>query len=87
MADRGQPSAVSLEGEIVQIIETGGVSSFRLILHYLSVFDLAPGLVTDLHLGDRIAIDGVLRVDAVRSLPDVDPGARPALPGLATDDE
>jgi hypothetical protein len=78
---------VSLDGEIVQIIETGGVSSLRVVLHYMNVFDLAPGLVTDLHLGDRIAIDGVLRVDAVRSLPDVDPVARPALPGLATDDE
>ena len=78
---------MSLDGEIVQIIETGGVSSFRVVLHHMNVFDLAPGLVTDLHLGDRIAIDGVLRVDAVRSLPDVDPVARPALPGLATDDE
>lgn len=86
MADRGQTAAISLEGEIVQIIETGGVSSLRVVLHHLSVFDLASGLVTDLHLGDRIAIDGVLRVDAVRSLPDVDPVARPASPGLASDD-
>ena len=85
MADQGQRSAVSLEGEIVQIIETGGVSSFRVVMHHMSVFDLAPELATDLHLGDRIAIDGVLRVDAVRSLPD-DPVARPASPGLATDD-
>lgn len=85
MADRGQTAAISLEGEIVQIIETGGVSSLRVVLHHLSVFDLASGLVTDLHLGDRIAIDGVLRVDAVRSLPD-DPVARPASPGLASDD-
>ena len=85
MADQGQRSAVSLEGEIVQIIETGDVSSIRVVLHHLSVLDLAHELVADLHLGDRIAIDGVLRVDDVRSLPDVDPVARPASPGLATD--
>jgi hypothetical protein len=83
--DRAQPSAVSLEGEVVQIFETGGVSSFRLVLHHLSMFDLGSGLVADLHLGDRIAIDGVLRVDAVRSLPDVDCVARPPSPGLPTD--
>lgn len=86
MPDEGQRSAVSLEGEIVQIVETGGVSSFRVVLHHMSVFDLAPGLVKDLHLGDRIAVDGLLRVDAVRSLPDVNPVARPGSPGQATDD-
>lgn len=66
MVDQDKPAAVSLDGEIVEIIEHGGVCSLRLVLHHLSVFDLVTGSATDLHLGDRIAIDGELRVDAVR---------------------
>ena len=86
MPESGQPSAISLEGEVVQISERGGASSLRLVLRHLTVFDLASGLVAGFHLGDRIALDGILRVEAVRSLPDVAPGARPASPGPAPDE-
>lgn len=74
--DRRPPSAVSLEGEVVEILQHGDVYTLRLILHHLVVFDMPPRLVTDVHLGDRIAIDGGLRVDGVRSLPDADPATR-----------
>lgn len=83
--DKGVPSAISLEGEVVQILAQGGVSSLRLVLRHLTVFDLSCGALTDLHLGDRIAIDGTLRVDAVRWLPEEDPVVRPASTGRATD--
>jgi hypothetical protein len=61
-----KPAAISLAGEIVEIIESGGVASLRVVLHHMSVLDLEPRLVNELHLGDRIAIAGVLRVGAVR---------------------
>jgi hypothetical protein len=79
--DQEQGSPLSLEGEIVEIIESGGVSSIRVVLHQMRAFDLDPGLVADLHLGDRIAIEGLLRVEVLHSLPDVDPAARTLLPG------
>ena len=69
VADGDGPMAVSLDGEIVQIITTGSVSSLRVALRHLVVFDAPPRLVHELHLGDRIAIDGALRVDALRPLP------------------
>lgn len=81
MAKDGQQSVVSLEGEIVEIIAAGAVSSLCVVLHQMTVFKLAPELASALHLGDRIAIDGTLRVDAVRPLPDDEPVPRPAAPG------
>ena len=65
-------SEISLEGEVVQISEREGVSSLRLVVRRLTVIDVASSLVNDCHLGDRIALDGSLRVEAVRALPDVD---------------
>lgn len=76
MADDAHRSAFSLEGEIVEIIESGGASSLRVGLHHMIALNLPPGLVNDLHLGDRIAIDGEMRVDRVQALPE--PVARPA---------
>lgn len=70
MNDHAHRSAVSLEGEIVEIIERGGTSSLRVGLRHTILLDLSPGLVTDLHLGDRIAIAGEIRVDTLHALPD-----------------
>ena len=85
MAKDGQRSVVSLEGEIVEIIATGAVSSLCVVLHQMIVFELAPELASTLHLGDHIAIDGSLHVDAVRPLPDDEPVPRPAAPGRRAD--
>lgn len=75
MADEVQRWAVSLEGEIVEIIEAAGVSSLRVALHHMIRLDLPASTVAGLHLGDRIGIDGALRVDRLHALPDVDPSA------------
>ena len=64
-------SEISLEGEVVQITERKGMSSLRLVVRQLTVIDVASSLVSDCHLGDRIAVDGSVRVEAVRALPDV----------------
>jgi hypothetical protein len=81
VTDEARRSPVSLEGAIVEIIESGGASSLRLGLQHMIVLNLAPDLVDDLHLGDRIAIDGELRVDRVHALPDLEPAAAPRPPG------
>jgi hypothetical protein len=74
--DDAQRSAFSIEGEIVEIIESGGASSLRVGLHHMIALNLPPALVHDLHLGDRIAIDGEMRVDRLQALPES--AARPA---------
>jgi hypothetical protein len=63
------PSDISLEGEVVQISERDGMSSLRLVVRELTVLEIASSLAKDVHLGDRIALDGSMWVDAVRPLP------------------
>ncbi len=70
MPDDGPQSVLALEGEIVEIIATDAVCSLCVVLHQVIVLKLAPELASDLHLGDRIAIDGALHIETVRSLPD-----------------
>ena len=62
-------SDISLEGEVVQISERDGRSSLRLVVRELTVIEIASPLVKEVHLGDRIALDGSMRVEAVRPIP------------------
>ena len=63
------PSDISLEGEVVQISERDGRSSLRLVVRELTVMEIASPIVKEFHLGDRIALEGSMHVEAVRPIP------------------
>ncbi len=60
----------------MQISERDGRSSLRLVVRELTVIEIASPLVKEVHLGDRIALDGSMRVETVRPLPYVDSDRR-----------
>ena len=62
-SEASQP--LRLEGEVVEILEQHGRRLARVRLEPRSVLDLAASGIRDLHLGDRLLIDGSLVITAV----------------------
>jgi hypothetical protein len=70
----GLTCALSLKGEVVEIFEQGGQRLAKIVLEARSVLDVAVANAQDVHLGDRVVIDGALTVG--RILSEVNAGSR-----------
>jgi len=68
-SDAAQP--LRLEGEVVEILEQEGRRLARVKIEPRSVLDLAASGIRELHLGDRLMIDGSLVIDAVVPAPGI----------------
>ena len=75
-SELGLPQTLSLEGQVVEILERHGHLVARVRLEPSTVLDIAAAAPADLHLGDRVVITGSLAVERVRQEPDGGPGAR-----------
>ena len=61
---------LSLEGEVVEILEKPGQRRARIMLDPRAVVDIAAGGITDVHLGDRVVISGSITIERVRTKQD-----------------
>jgi hypothetical protein len=69
MGTRSPAHGVSVEGEVVEIFEQGGARWAKLVLKSPTVLDVLTPAARDVHLGDHVAVDGVLKVARIRSVP------------------
>ena len=58
---------LSLEGEVVEILEKPGQRRARIMLDPRAVVDISAGGITDVHLGDRVVISGSITIERVRT--------------------
>jgi hypothetical protein len=58
-----------LEGEVVEILEGEGRRLARVRIEPRLMLDLAASGIRELHLGDRLMIDGSLEISAVVQAP------------------
>ena len=71
MADQaGSAQSLSLEGEVVEILEKPGQRRARIMLDPRAVVDISAGGINDVHLGDRIVISGSITIERVRTKQD-----------------
>jgi len=62
--------SLSLEGEVVEILEKPGQRRARIMLDPRAVVDISAGGITDVHLGDRVVISGSITIERVRTKQD-----------------
>lgn len=67
--------SLSLEGEVIEILERPGQRRARIRLDPRAVVDVAAGGIADVHLGDRVVISGSISIERVCSAQDEGPGA------------
>ena len=60
---------LKLEGEVVEILEQEGRRLARVRIEPRLMLDLAASGIRELHLGDRLTIDGSLEISAVVQAP------------------
>lgn len=65
-----QTRTFAAEGEVVEIFEEAGERRAKVVLRPGTVVDVAASGVAELHLGERVAFDGVITIEHVRSAPD-----------------
>ena len=71
MADQtSSAQSLSLEGEVVEILEKPGQRRARIMIDPRAVVDISAGSITDVHLGDRVVISGSITIERVRTKPD-----------------
>lgn len=71
MADQTRSAqSLSLEGEVVEILEKPGQRRARIMLDPRAVVDISAGGITDVHLGDRVVISGSITIERVRTKQD-----------------
>ena len=71
MADQtSSAQSLSLEGEVVEILEKPGQRRARIMLDPRAVVDISAGGITDVHLGDRVVISGSITIERVRTKQD-----------------
>ena len=58
---------LSLEGEVVEILEKPGQRRARIMLDPRAVVDISAGGITDVHLGDRVVISGSITIERVHT--------------------
>lgn len=75
-SELGLPQTLSLEGQVVEILERHGQLLARVRLEPSTVLDVATSASTDLHLGDRVVITGSLAVERVTQEPNGTPEPR-----------
>ena len=66
-SEASQP--LRLEGEVVEILEGEGRRLARVRIEPRLMLDLAANGIRELHLGDRLTIDGSLEISAVVQAP------------------
>jgi len=66
----GSAQSLSLEGEVVEILEKPGQRRARIMLDPRAVVDISAGGINDVHLGDRIVISGSITIERVRTKQD-----------------
>lgn len=59
-------SGICVEGEVVEVFQQGGARWAKLVLKSPTVLDVLTAAMRDVHLGDHIVVDGVLRIDRIR---------------------
>ena len=75
MADQtSSAQSLSLEGEVVEILEKPGQRRARVMLDPRAVVDISAGSITDVHLGDRVVISGSITIERVRTKQGEGPG-------------
>jgi hypothetical protein len=71
VADQTSPAqSLSLEGEVVEILEEPGQRRARIMLDPRAVVDISAGATTDVHLGDRVVISGSITIERVHTKQD-----------------
>lgn len=65
------PQPLRLEGEVVEILEEEGRRLARVRIEPRLMLDLAASGIRELHLGDRLLIDGSLVINAVVPAPGI----------------
>jgi len=66
----GQPQALSLRGEVVEILDRDGQRRAKVAVAAGTILDLALAPLLDVHLGDHLLIDVSLRIE--RLAPDLE---------------
>jgi len=61
---------VALRGEVVQIFERDGERLVKLVVREPSVADLVVAMPEDVHLGDQVAIEARIVLNAISRLED-----------------
>jgi hypothetical protein len=59
----GGPQALSLRGEVVEILDRDGQRRVKVAVAAGTVLDLALAPLLDVHLGDHLLIDVTLRIE------------------------
>jgi len=62
-----QARAFTAEGEVVEIFEDAGVRRAKVVLGPGTVVDVTASGVAELHLGERVAFEGVITIEHLRS--------------------
>ena len=65
-AESASPQSLSVEGQVIEILERGGQRRARVCLEAHTVLDVSMAELGDLHLGDRVTITGTLAIERVR---------------------
>ncbi len=58
---------LSLEGEVVEILERGGRRVAKVMLKPRTVLDVAAATIREVHLGDRVVISGAITIERVKT--------------------
>jgi len=68
--ESGPPQALSLRGEVVEILDRDGQRRVKVAVAAGTILDLALAPLLDIHLGDRVLIGVSLRIE--RLAPDLE---------------
>ncbi len=63
-----ESQSISLEGEIVELVEEDGRQRASVMLAPDAILRLTSAAGGDIHLGDRIGIPGSIRIERVRAV-------------------
>ncbi len=61
----GEPQALSLLGEVVEIFEKEGEKQARISVLTLNIIDVSGESLKDAHLGDRVRMDAQLAIEKI----------------------
>ncbi len=67
MARRSGAQPLSVEGEVVEILERDGRRVAKVMLKPRTVLNVTAGTIREVHLGDRVVITGAITIERVKT--------------------
>jgi hypothetical protein len=64
--EEGVPQTLSLQGEVVEILEKQGQRLARISVLSRNIIDVTGESIRDAHLGDRVLIDAQVTIECIK---------------------